>query len=73
MISREVAMTRVEEIEKEIEALPERDFETLRKWFSEKDWDKWDEELESDSQSGKLEFLVNEAQEAKKYGQLRDL
>jgi len=29
-------------------------------WFSERDWDKWDMEIEEDSQSGKLDFLYEE-------------
>jgi hypothetical protein len=66
-------MTRVEQIEKEIEALPEEDFEILREWFSEKDWEKWDREIEADSDSGNLDFLVDEAKDAKKNGKLRDL
>lgn len=66
-------MTRVEEIEKEIEALPKKDFEKLRDWFSEKDWDKWDKEIEADADAGKLDFLANEAKDAKLSGKLRDL
>jgi hypothetical protein len=66
-------MTKIEEIEKEIESLPERDFKRLREWFSKKDWDKWDREIESDFESGKLNFLVKEAKDAKNYGKLKDL
>ena len=66
-------MTKVEAIEKEIEALPPRDFARLREWFSERDWAKWDQEIEADAASGKLDFLVKEANEAKRYGKLKDL
>jgi hypothetical protein len=66
-------MTKIEEIEKAIEALPEQDFEKLRTWFSEKEWGEWDREIKSDSESGKLSFLVNEAKDSKRYGKLRDL
>jgi len=66
-------MTKVEEIEKEIEALPESELNILREWFSRKQWDKWDLEIEDDFKSGKLNFLVNEAKDAKKYGNLRDV
>lgn len=58
-------MSRVEEIEKAIDALPEEEYIQLRKWFSEKDWQQWDRQIEADSQSGKLDFLVREALEAK--------
>jgi hypothetical protein len=60
-------MTKVELIEKEIEALPEEDFAQLREWFSGKDWNIWDKEIESDSDSGRLDFLINEARDAKKF------
>lgn len=66
-------MTKVEEIKQAIEALPEKDFIRLREWFSEKDWDKWDKELEADVNSGKLDFIVKEAKDAKYNGELKDL
>jgi hypothetical protein len=50
-------MIKVKEIEKAIEALPEMEFEKLREWFAEKDWKKWDSEIKSDSEAGKLDFL----------------
>ena len=66
-------MSRVEEIEKAIDALPEEEYIQLRKWFSEKDWQKWDRQIEADSQSGKLDFLRREALEAKAKNKLREL
>jgi len=66
-------MSRVEEIEKAIDALPEEEYIQLRKWFSEKDWQKWDRQIEADSQSGKLDFLMREALEAKAKNKLREL
>lgn len=66
-------MTKVEEIEKAIENLPDQEYENLREWFVEKDWEKWDREIEKDSEAGKLDFLVKEARDAKMYDKLRDL
>jgi hypothetical protein len=66
-------MSKVEELEKAIDALPEEEYIQLRKWFSEKDWQKWDRQIEADAQSGKLDFLVQEAFEAKKKNKLREL
>ena len=37
----------------------------FRQWFLEEDWKRWDEEIEEDSKSGKLDFLIREAREAK--------
>ena len=51
----------IDEIKTAIESLPETDFVKLREWFSEKDWGKWDRQIERDSESGKLDFLIEEA------------
>ena len=66
-------MLKLEQLQMEIEALPEQDFVRLRKWFAEKDWEQWDSELESDSKAGKLDFLLAEAAKAKKQKTLREL
>lgn len=66
-------MSKVEELEKAIDALPEEEYIRLRQWFSEKDWLKWDQQIEADSKSGKLNFLLQEALEAKSKNKLRKL
>jgi len=66
-------MARVEHIQAEIEALSEEEFARLRNWFAEKDWERWDEQLEADVGAGKLDFLLAEAKAAKAQGKLRDL
>ena len=66
-------MMQVEQLQREIEALPERDFTRLRKWFAERDWQLWDKQLESDEAAGKLDFLLNEGLSAKQIGNLKDL
>lgn len=66
-------MSRVEELEKAIDALPEEEYTQLRQWFSEKDWQKWDKQLAADTGSGKLDFLLKEASEAKSKNTLREL
>jgi len=63
----------IDAIKKAIETLPEEDYARLRKWFSEKDWRKWDKQIAADSQAGKLGFLVKEASDAKRKGKLRGL
>ncbi len=64
-------MMKVEQLQVEIEALPETDFSLLRKWFAEKDWVRWDSQLESDVGTGRLDFLLGEASAAKAEGNLR--
>ncbi len=66
-------MTEVEQLQMEIEALSEEDFARLRRWFAEKDWERWDQQLESDIAAGKLDFLIEEALAAKAQGTLREL
>lgn len=66
-------MTQVEQIKAEIEALPQQDFEQLREWFAEKDWQLWDRQIEKDSAEGKLDFLRQEAMAAKAQGELQEL
>jgi len=66
-------MLKVAEIKEAIEELPEEDFVQLRQWFSEKDWQKWDKQIEVDSESGKLDFLIKEALDEKSKGQLKEL
>jgi hypothetical protein len=63
----------VEQLQVEIEALPESDFARLRKWFIDRDWDRWDRQLESDVAAGKLDFLLVEAASAKTQSLLREL
>jgi len=66
-------MLALEDIEKEILILPKKDFSNLRTWFYEKDREMWDKEIEADSISGKLDFLIDEAISEKHTDQLKDL
>lgn len=66
-------MSRIAEIQQAILALPEGDYLELRQWFSELDWEKWDDRIQADSDQGKLDFLSAEALEEKKRAALRDL
>lgn len=66
-------MTKLEELEMAIASLSEEEYREFCRWFLERDWEKWDRQIEEDSKAGKLDFLVKEALEAKKRGQLKDL
>ncbi len=66
-------MLSVEEIKSAIASLSQEDYARLRDWFSERDWEKWDEEIEKDSAAGKLDFLVKEAVAEKNQGLLKKL
>ena len=54
-------MSNITEIQQAILSLPEFDYLQLRNWFNELDWAKWDRQIEEDSESGKLDFLIVEA------------
>jgi hypothetical protein len=66
-------MMKLEELEMAVDSLPQGEYREFRRWFLEKDWEKWDREIEQDSIGGKLDFLVKEAIEAKRNGKLKDL
>lgn len=66
-------MMQVEQLQMEIESLPRKEFMRLWRWFMQKDWERWDQQLEADVAAGKLDFLLEEAMTAKKHGKLRDL
>ena len=66
-------MTRIAKIQEEILALSETDYLQLKQWFDELKWDKWDRQIEEDSNAGRLDFLIDEAREAKEKGTLKNL
>lgn len=66
-------MLKVEEILCSIESLPKEEFDHLREWFYERDWERWDNRIETDSKLGKLDFLVKEAFDEKAENKLKEL
>jgi len=65
-------MDRVEEIEAAIEGLPPEEFGRIAQWFRALDQTRWDEQMDRDSASGKLDFLFEEAESEAAQGPLRD-
>jgi len=66
-------MSKLNALKAEIESLPNDEFAEIVRWLSEKDWVRWDKEIEADSAAGKLEFLVREVLDEKAKGKLKDL
>ncbi|MFZ2960958.1 MAG: hypothetical protein WA705_29105 [Candidatus Ozemobacteraceae bacterium] len=66
-------MSTIEQVLRSIESLSAEEYTRLRKWFSERDWEKWDKQIDLDSESGKLDFLIKEARDEKAKGRLREL
>ena len=64
-------MTTIEELEKAVETLPETQYGEFRRWFLDRDWKIWDFQISNDSQTGKLDFLIAEAHDAKRANKLK--
>ena len=73
---KESAMSTISYIWEAILSLREPEFAELKKWLSgleaERRWDEWDEQIETDSDRGKLDFLISEALKAKVNGTLSE-
>lgn len=54
-------MSTLEQIESAILSLPSREFEQLRQWFLDLDYERWDIQIEQDIEDGKLDALAQEA------------
>ena len=66
-------MTRLELIQTEIETLTDDEFTCLKNWINELDAQQWENQIEEDSNSGRLDFLIEESLLEKSKGQLREL
>jgi hypothetical protein len=51
----------LELLKSKIESLPDKEFFRLSHWFAEKEWERWDRQLEVDEAASKLDVLVAEA------------
>lgn len=66
-------MSTIEQIEAAILTLPPEQFQRLRQWILDIDYQRWDEQLEQDIADGKLEALAEEAIAEFKAGHCREL
>ena len=66
-------MTKVEEIEAAIAKLPKEDFDRLSAWIIQKYQNDWDRQIEEDSESGALDFLIREISDDIAQGRTRPL
>ncbi len=58
-------MVSITDIQEAILDLPETEYTALRKWLSDLDWERWDAQIEADSNAGKLDHLLDDAREAR--------
>jgi hypothetical protein len=66
-------MSTLEQIEAAILTLPSDEFQRLRQWLLDVDYQRWDEQLEQDLADGKLEALAEEAIAEFKAGHCREI
>ncbi len=60
-------------IRRAIASLSEDHYRQLKAWMVEHDWDRWDQQIARDSESGALDFLADEVREDKRKGLLKEL
>jgi hypothetical protein len=65
-------MSRVEEIEAAINELQPEEYRRILEWFRAREQERWDEQMRVDAQSGKLDFLYDEAKKEAAHGLLRE-
>lgn len=54
-------MSNLEKIERAILSLPSNNFEKIKQWFFDLDYQRWDEQLQQDIADGHLEVFAQEA------------
>ena len=62
-------MSKVENLEKQIQQLSPEELAEFRRWYAEFDADLWDRQFELDAKSGKLDALAEKALRAHAAGQ----
>ena len=66
-------MTQIELLKQNIIELDDDSFSQLRDWLIELDQTRWDKQIETDSNAGKLDFLINAALAEHEAGKTKDL
>lgn len=66
-------MGKVETIEREVQSLSSDELREFRRWFREFDANAWDQQIEDDARSGKLDALAEEALKTLKSGNATEL
>lgn len=54
-------MSKLKDIEEQLQALSPEELAQFREWFTEFDWAAWDRQLERDVHAGKLDGLAEKA------------
>jgi hypothetical protein len=70
-VERKTCQRKIDELKAELQSPSGDEVAEIFRGLSEKDSERWDKEIEADSHSGGLDFLVHEAREEKAKGSLR--
>jgi hypothetical protein len=54
-------MSKLEQIKTAILTLSAQDFEALKQWFTDLDYEHWDQQIEQDVANGRLDVFAQEA------------
>ncbi len=57
-------MSKVNDLERQVQSLSADELAAFRRWFAEFDADAWDRQLEIDVKAGKLDSLADRARQA---------
>ena len=66
-------MSKVENIEQEVQRLKPSELAAFRRWFAEFDAQAWDRQIEEDVRKGKLDKFAEEALAAHRAGKSKEL
>ena len=66
-------MTTVQLLERKVQELDRSNLAAFRKWFRKYDSELWDDQIEKDVRSGKLEKLAKQALSEHKRGKTKEL
>jgi hypothetical protein len=66
-------MSNIQLIEDQIQHLDNQSFAALRNWFIEYEHSRWDRQIATDSEAGKLDFLIDEALAEHRAGKTKPL
>lgn len=66
-------MSKIEDIEKDVQGLKLDELQAFRKWFWDFDAEAWDQQFEKDALSGKLDSLAEAALKSYKSGHCAEI
>jgi len=66
-------MSKIDQIEKEVQGLKSDELQAFRKWFWDSDAAAWDSQFEKDALSGKLDSLADAALKSFKSGHCSEI